>query len=255
MPAAEPRPAVLVTGHCGGLGRALVACFEGAGYVVLGLDARAEEADGPNASYRRFDLLEAAGSDEALERVSAGVRRRLAETDARLTCLVNNAAVQILGSLEELSLGDISRSFLVNAVAPMTLTKTFLDLLTESRGSVVNIGSIHASLTKPRFAAYAASKSALRGITQALSQDIGDAVRVNVVEPAAVDTEMLRDGFAGDEGALTELRNYHPSRRILLPEEVAELVLFLASDRCHGLNGAVIPVDGAIGNALHDPGR
>jgi NAD(P)-dependent dehydrogenase (short-subunit alcohol dehydrogenase family) len=94
----------------------------------------------------------------------------------------------------------------------------------------------------------------LSGLTRALAVDLAGRVRINAVEPAAIDTPMLRAGFEGNEPAFDRLAEYHPVGRIGLPEEVARLVLLLLDPRSPFLNGAVISLDGGIGGLLHDPG-
>jgi NAD(P)-dependent dehydrogenase (short-subunit alcohol dehydrogenase family) len=108
-------------------------------------------------------------------------------------------------------------------------------------------------LTKSAFISYATSKAALQGLTRALAVDLGGRVRINVIQPAATDTSMLREGFAGNEAGLAALGQYHPAHRLAIPDEIAAAVLFLVSDECRFMTGSVINVDGGIGSRLHDP--
>jgi NAD(P)-dependent dehydrogenase (short-subunit alcohol dehydrogenase family) len=123
----------------------------------------------------------------------------------------------------------------------------------DQKGTVVNIGSIHAKLTKPAFISYATSKAALRGLTQSLAVYCGEDIRVNMVEPAAIATPILLEGFVGNPDALEGLENYHPVGRLGLPVEVAELVVYLVSDVSSFMTGSVIEFKGRIGSRLHDP--
>ena len=123
-----------------------------------------------------------------------------------------------------------------------------------TRGGVVNIGSIHARTTKPGFVSYATSKAALIGLTQALAVDLGSkGVRVNVVQPAATQTDMLMRGLDGHPEAYDRLAAYHPLERIADPGEIADAVMFLVSANASFITGAVLSVDGGIGVRLHDP--
>jgi gluconate 5-dehydrogenase len=140
----------------------------------------------------------------------------------------------------------------VNFTAPLLLSQVFLGRLEKSKGSVINIASIHHQLTKKRFIAYATSKSALVGLTKALSVDLQGRVRVNAISPAAIDTQMLRDGFNNDEATVKMLRELHPSQRIGKPQEVSQLALLLAEDRLGFINGANLNIDGGISNVLKD---
>jgi NAD(P)-dependent dehydrogenase (short-subunit alcohol dehydrogenase family) len=118
---------------------------------------------------------------------------------------------------------------------------------------VINIASIHALLTKPRFSAYATSKSALIGLTRALAVELGGRVRVNAISPAAIATPMLESGFSEDPEGLNRLAAYHPSACIGVPDDVARAALCLAEVKGAFLNGAIVGVDGGIGARLHDP--
>ena len=140
----------------------------------------------------------------------------------------------------------------VNLTGPLLLSQFFLDKLAVSKGSIINIASIHQQLTKKRFISYATSKSALVGLTKALSVDLQGKVRVNTISPAAIDTQMLRDGFDNDEGMVQKLNELHPSQRIGKPAEVSKLALLLAEDELGFINGANIQIDGGISNVLKD---
>ena len=96
-------------------------------------------------------------------------------------------------------------------------------------------------------------KLLLSGLTQALAVDIGELVRVNAIEPGAVDTPMLRAGFAENPARLDALAGYSPRKRIAHPEEVARLALFLASSAADFINGASIGLDGGTACLLSDP--
>ena len=110
--------------------------------------------------------------------------------------------------------------FSVNFFAPVEISKAFLDDLSKNNGSILNIGSIHRELTKPYFSAYATSKSALAGLTKSLSVEFGDKIRVNAIEPAAIETSMLKAGFKDHPDKLKKLADFHPSKKIGKPEDI-----------------------------------
>jgi NAD(P)-dependent dehydrogenase (short-subunit alcohol dehydrogenase family) len=120
-------------------------------------------------------------------------------------------------------------------------------------GAVVNIASIHATLTKPEFVAYATSKAALVGMTRDMAVELGKRVRVNAICPGAIDTDMLRAGFEGKEHEFRLLEKAHPTGSIGTPDDVAKLAVFLASPNNAFFTGGVYSIDGAIGARLHDP--
>jgi len=134
----------------------------------------------------------------------------------------------------------------------VALTQVLLPALERGRGSIVNVASVHANLTKPGFVAYATSKAALVGLTRSLAVDLGRRVRVNAVLPAATATPMLSAGLPG-AGAVDALGAGHPLGRIARPEEVAAAVVYLSSEGASFITGAVLAVDGGVGARLHDP--
>jgi NAD(P)-dependent dehydrogenase (short-subunit alcohol dehydrogenase family) len=176
----------------------------------------------------------------------------LALLSNELTCLVNNAAFQVMAPVNELTASDWQESMNINVTAPFLLVQALLPLLEAARGSVINTTSVHAKLTKPNFVAYATTKAALEGLTRALAVETGSRVRVNAIAPAAIATSMLRGGLSDDVG-LNSLANFHPTQTIGGVEDVAEIAVCLAHRKNNFLNGAVVGLDGGIGARLHDP--
>jgi NAD(P)-dependent dehydrogenase (short-subunit alcohol dehydrogenase family) len=243
-------PYALITGAAGGIGQALVSEFRAAGYDVIGTDRIAKPSSLECTHYVEADL-EGVVADEAAATTLIG--NVTGHTKGRLRVIVNNAAIQVLGGAESLTRNDWERTLKVNLLAPFFLAQAFLAELETNKGCIVNISSIHARLSKRNFVAYATSKAALSALTRTLAVDLEGRVRVNAIEPAAIDTEMLRSGFAGHEDALAQLGSLHPAGRIGSPAEVASCALAISENSLAFLNGACIGLDGAISNRLHDP--
>jgi NAD(P)-dependent dehydrogenase (short-subunit alcohol dehydrogenase family) len=240
---------VIITGVLGGIGTALAKGFHDAGYYVYGLDRREDiQYKGFIDRFIRFDIFEFVRNTDYRVRFS-GI---FDQVIPRLDVLINNAAVQKLGHLNEIKFEDWQESLDVNLTGPMLLSKLFLGRLENSNGSIINIASIHQQLTKPSFVSYATSKSALVGLTKAMAVDLAGSVRVNAISPAAIETAMLRAGFENDENALDKLRKIHPVQRIGYPDEVAKLALFLASENEGFIHGANLTLDGGISSVLKD---
>lgn len=170
-----------------------------------------------------------------------------------LNVLINNAAVQVLGGVGSLSMADWNQTLNVNLLAPFALVQGLLLQLDAADGCVINVSSIHARLTKPNFVAYATSKAALSGMTRAMAVDLGARVRVNAIEPAAIETDMLKAGFAHQPEEYVILQGCHPQGRIGTPAEVASLALSIACGNLRFLHGTCIAMDGGISGRLHDP--
>jgi NAD(P)-dependent dehydrogenase (short-subunit alcohol dehydrogenase family) len=245
---AEGRVCV-VTGAAGGIGRAMCSAFQDAGYRVVGTDVKDNATVGD--VFIPCDLVQF--SREPVYRNSILEQFRHALRGGLLHALINNAAVQLLNSTDRLLPEEFYKTLDVNVVAPLLLIQGLLPELERARGSVVNVSSVHSTVTKPGFVAYATSKAALSGLTRALAVDLGPRVRVNAIEPAATDTPMLRRGFEKDEDALKRLGAMHPMARIAEPAEVAAVALFLVSEHATFVTGATVAVDGGIRARLHDP--
>lgn len=247
--AASLQKTALITGALGGIGQALCSVFRADGYFVIGTDRRAGTCDCDRFIQR--DILEICGDDATRSTFIGDVHAHLGGKG--LTVLVNNAAVQILGRTESVSLRDWDATLHTNLVAPFLLVQALLSVLEKANGSIVNIASIHAVATKPGFVAYATSKAALVGLTRTLAVDLGPRVRVNAINPAATATPMLLEGFAGQPREFAALAQMHPLGRIADPEEVARTALFLASPAASFITGSTLHIDGGIGVRLHDP--
>ena len=241
--------AVIITGAAGGIGTALCCAFKDAGYRTIAVDKQADQI-----ICDAFVLIDLDHyCCDPLYRVEADERLLIAVGKTPLTVLVNNAAVQILGDTSSLSASDWQSSLNVNLLAPFFLAQSLLERLESGQGSIINISSIHASLTKPGFVCYATSKAALVGLTRSMAVDIGARVRVNAICPAAVMTPMLKAGFESKPELLADLAALHPVGRIGVPEEIAAATLFLASEKTGFLNGAILGIDGGIASRLYDP--
>ncbi len=239
----------LITGASGGIGTALCSAYKQAGYVVIATDMEKNPALQCDVFIECNLLLFV--RDESYRKTKITEFKKQF-TDG-LTTLINNAATQILGSTEKITVQNWHDTLDVNLIAPFMLTQTFLKELEQVKASVVNISSVHQTATKPEFVAYATSKSALSGLTRSMAIDLGNKIRVNGIAPAATATPMLLAGFEGKKEKLAELSAMHPIGRIAEPEEIASVALFLSSEHANFITGAVISVDGGISGRLHDP--
>jgi NAD(P)-dependent dehydrogenase (short-subunit alcohol dehydrogenase family) len=228
-----------------------VHAFHDAGYRVIATDCVPQPLGLPCDAYVEADLARTARDDAYAAAVLNRIRHSFGATD--LHALVNNAAAQVLGGVDDLTRDDWVYTLDVNLLAPFVWTQALLPFLEAAGGCVVNISSIHARLTKQGFVAYATSKAALSGMTRAMAVDVGHRVRINAIEPAAISTPMLAAGFADRPDLMEQLEQAHPAHRIGDPSEVAALAIALCVPGSAFVNGACIPVDGAIGSRLHDP--
>ena len=240
---------ILITGASGGIGKAMSSLFVKEGFNVIATDQiHNEKLECSNFVY--CDLKKIVRDNNYRKKIIDEFKSYFKDG---LFALINNAAEQILGSVEELTVQNWLDTLDVNLSAPFVLSQAFVKDLELSGGSIINISSIHQVLTKPGFTAYATSKAALSGLVRAMAVDLGGRVRVNAIAPAATSTPMLLAGFEGKEKLFEQLSNMHPLGRISTPEEVAQVALFLSSEKASSITGAVINVDCGISGRLHDP--
>lgn len=240
---------VVVTGSSGSIGKAIVDIFHSNNYKVIGLD---RIADTNVDEFLLTNLNDFAENAEIRQQTFDKISKYLSQNDNyKLLAVINNAAEQLLNKTEELSYQDWQQTLNVNLTAPFLLIQGLLQELIKGQGSVVNIGSIHQKLTKPRFVAYATSKAGLVGLTQSLAVDLAGKIRINCISPAAVETPMLQAGFP-NAADYQQLKDIHPVGRIGFAIEIAEMVYFLASEKAGFINGANIEIDGGIGHVLKD---
>lgn len=242
----------LITGAAGGIGKALCEAYTEAGWHVIATSRSKNPTGVKCAAYISADAAQIARDEEARHSFTSAVRKQIRGEE--LDSVINNAAIQILGKTEDVSLEDLRFSFDVNVAAPFAIVQAFLKELKRAKGNVVNIGTVHAQSTKAGFVAYATTKTALHGLTRALAVDLGPDVRVNTLAPAATATPMLLAGFEDNEDAFNDLSAAHPLNRIADPLEIAKAALFLSGTESSFLTGSTIFADGGVLSRLHDPG-
>jgi NAD(P)-dependent dehydrogenase (short-subunit alcohol dehydrogenase family) len=243
------KKSVIITGANGGIGQELCLQFSSFNYSIIALDMQTE-ANCIHDIYYQMDLQKYVNDDE----VRAKFIQKLEDWNSvsSIHCLINNAAIQIIEEIENLSLWDAKKTYDINLIAPFLMIKDLKNYLEGARGSVVNISSIHARQTKSKFSLYSSSKAALSGLTRALSVELGEKIKINAIEPAAISTSMLEIGFENEPEKLKLLQKLHPSKKLGKPAEVARLAFFIATSDSF-LNGACISLDGGIGSCLLDP--
>lgn len=240
----------VITGVAGAIGAAIAARFVNAGYRVCGIDRVGPPGTGLDL-FLEVDLRELVDDESVLRDTLARIRAWLEGRGLR--ALVNNAAHQHVSREHPMPAEALRKSYDINVVAPYLLVAHLAAELERADGGVVNVGSVHARLSKPGFIAYATTKAALSSLTRGLALDFEQRFRVNAVEPASVATPMLVDGFRAHPDKLRELERLHPQRRIASPSEVAELVFQINSNALRFLHGSCIDMSGGIGARLHDP--
>ncbi len=242
----------LVTGASRGIGRATASALAGAGARVLvhyGRSAQEAEslADDIRAKGGRADAIRAdLGTPDGAALLAKEVRSMVGE---RLDVLVSNAGISKSATIRDHSVEDFDSLFATNVRSPFFLVQQLLPILGEGSNIIV-ISSLGAravvgtpDLDKPSILAYAATKGAIETLVRYWAGIFGPrGIRVNAVAPGVIDTDM--SNFAKSEAGRNVVLGMQALKRIGKPEDVADVVAFLASDAARWITGASIPVDG-----------
>lgn len=232
----------LITGAGSGIGAATARVFAAAGAEVIVADIDGERAQAVAAELPRARPVVCDVSDED------SVRGAFAALD-RLHILVNNAGIGLVGTVEETAREDFERLLRVNVEGVYLVTKYALPLLLDSRGVIINMGSVAGLVGVKRRFAYCATKGAVVAMTRQLAVDYPGRLRVNCICPGTVDTPFVEAYLEKyhkheKEQVRAELHQRQPVGRMGRPEEIAHLALYLASGEAEFVTGSVIAIDG-----------
>ena len=245
MGALDGRTAI-VTGAGRGIGAAIAVALDAAGARVA-LVARS--ADQLEATAPAWPTTPWSSPPTSARRTAPGtpMATALDAFGGRVDVLVNNAGVGLRKDSETLTVDELDLVWNVNVRSALLATAAVIPAMLEAgSGSIVSISSISGLRGAPRRAVYAASKAALDGMTRSLAMEYGPrGIRANCVAPGVVETEMWRANLARP-GVSDAVLGVIPTRRLSTAEEVADAVVFLASDASRAITGEVISADGGI---------
>ena len=211
----------VITGGAQGIGRAIADAFSREGAVVHVIDKQP-------GSWFVGDVSE----KETLERFAESV----IEKSGHIDCLINNALPQMKG-IDECSWEDFSYALTVGVTAPFYLTKLFMPYFA-SGASVINIASSRDRMSQPQTESYTAAKGGISALTHAMAVSLAGKARVNSISPGWIDT--TGSNITGPD-ALQQ-----PVGRVGKPEDIAEMVLYLCSDKAGFITGENICIDGGM---------
>lgn len=245
----------LVTGAAKGIGAGIAERFVEAGAAVVIFDVDGESARSLATRLcptGRVLAIEGDVSDES------DVREAIARTVSEfggLDLLVNNAGIELAGLIPDYTAAQWDRQLGVNLKGAFLFAKHAIPHMRGRGGAIVNISSVHATVSYPGSAAYDASKAGLIALTRTLALDHGrDGIRVNAICPGYIDTPMMEEWLSTVPDRAQTMRDVlavHPLGRIGTLRDIADAVLFLSSDAASFISGTSLVVDGAMTAAGH----
>ena len=246
----------LVTGAGEGIGRGCALMLAASGAEVFVNDKNSatgeDTAETIRASGGRAHFLVADVSDP---HAVTAMFHSLALHSRALHILINNAGFNLFKGIQETTLEEWNSIFKVDSTGVYLVTRTALPLLKAAGdASIINIASVHAQMTVANMTAYAAAKGAVLAMGRSLAQELGPyGIRVNTISPGFMDTPLLAGWLATEpdaEAAMQRINGYHPLGRIGRPEDIGNLVTFLAAPQSGFITGANIVIDGGLTTRL-----
>ena len=236
---------VVITGAAKGIGNACAKLFFAEGANVALLDI-AENNSAINDSRWYYQKCNVAAENE-VKNVMDNIYKKFGSIDF----LVNNAGIQRYGSVTETSVDEWDEVMNVNLKSLFLCAKYSIPYMQmNNKGVVINMSSVQAFVSQQKVAAYTTAKTAILGFTRSIAVDFAPHIRCVSVCPGTIDTPMFREAIAlspNPDEVMQECIDMHLPKRIGTPEEVAELVLFLCSDKASFINGTAIRIDGGLG--------
>ena len=234
---------VLITGGSRGIGAECVRKFAKEGNVVSFIYNKSDDAAGELSRETGATAIKADVADKTSLKLAVGAA---AVKMGGIDVLVNNAGVSLIKLFTDVEDDELDNLFAVNLIgATVACREAARVMVSQKFGRIINIGSVWGRTGASCEAVYSASKAGLEGLTKALAKELGPSgITVNCIEPGVIDTEMNSEL---DAEAMAELCDETPLCRIGTTTDVAEAVLWLASEKAGFITGQIIGVDGGFG--------
>lgn len=237
---------VLITGAAMGIGFEIARLFAKSGARLILTDLNPEIINIAKSLGKSSAGLEHLGfiANAADEQATIDLVKKAIKITQRVDILVNNAGIGILAKAEEMSSDIWDKTMNINARAPFIYAREVgRVMITQKYGRIINMASQAGVIALDQHLAYSTSKAALLGMTRALALEWGrHGITCNAISPTVVETELGRTAWAGEVG--DRFKAQIPSGRFAQPQEIAQAVLYLASDGAGMINGANLLIDG-----------
>ena len=239
----------IITGASSGIGRSTAILFAkmSANLVLLGRNIdKLNETIKHCLNHTTYDKLLLIVGDVRDENVQQTLLIKCLQKFHRIDILINNAGCAKPANLQNSKIEDFDFTMNINVKAIISLTQKCMPELIKTKGSIVNVSSVLSIDNDPNLLSYCMSKSALDQFTKCVALEVADKqVRVNSVHPGTIRTDIFKNCGLDEEYVYEKAKSWHPlGKRIGEPEEVAEVISFLVSDRASFCTGVLLPVDG-----------
>ncbi len=240
---------VIITGGAKGIGAATVQTFHKNGYNVVFMDV--DEENGQRLQSELGDgclffTCDVSKTDEVKNVINQAIGR-FGEVDV----LVNNAGINPYGTVTQTSDELWDKVMMINLKSHFICARECIPSMQKNgRGVVVDVASVQSHLSQNNVAAYTTSKSALLGLVRSIAVDYSPVIRSVAICPGSVDTPMLRNAAKESpdpEAVIQECNDMHLTKRIAQPEEIAELIYYVAGEKADFITGQSIRIDGGLG--------
>ena len=238
----------IVTGGASGLGLATAKKLVDSNYktIIIGRNEQNLKATtaqfGELCTYKVFDLNNLKGIPQLITEIISEY--------GKIDLLVNNAGINMKKAFTEVSDEDFAQIIQTNLISVFVLSREVAKvMLPLNSGCIINISSMAAQYGIPYVIAYTASKTAIEGMTKAMAVELSpEGIRVNCVAPGFIATDMSAKALDNDPQRKQKVLSRTPMGKLGLPEDIAEAIVYLASDAAKYVTGVILPVDG--GNSI-----
>jgi NAD(P)-dependent dehydrogenase (short-subunit alcohol dehydrogenase family) len=243
----------IVTGATSGIGRAVAVKFAAAGARVAAVGRNRENLDAlQNEIERMGRIVKTIRADVTDESAAQKIVETTVENFGQIDILINAAGIIGSGTIENTSLNDWDEMMNVNLRSVFALMQKTVPFLEKTKGNVVNVSSVAGLRSFPGVLAYCVSKAGIDQLTRCASLELAPKqIRVNAVNPGVVVTELHKRSGMNEENYaafLEKSKQTHPLGRAGSADEIADLILFLASDKARWITGVTYSIDGGRAN-------
>lgn len=234
----------IVTGAAQGIGSVIAQYFNQSGFISIAVD---NDADAVREFQKKNPEIFCLFADVSDEEQVRNLIQSVVEKHHQIDCIVNNAGIGVFKPLENVSLEEWNLVMSTNVGSVFLLSKYAIPFLRKTKGNIINMASTRASMSEANTESYTASKGAIVALTHAMAISLGPEVKVNSISPGWIDTSDHKKGSVQMAEQLSETdHKQHPVGRVGKPQDVANMVLFIANQDDSFITGQDFVIDGGM---------